>query len=220
MKRQKSVLHPELAWLEGMSGVTDARAERILSVAQQRQRGLMVLMEDVYNPFNLAAITRTCDAFGVQQLGYMCQTSAAFNPEIGALASRSASQWVDTTLYESGTTATLTMLRNDGWHILATCATADAVPLAQAALTHEKLVVLVGHEQKGISAAAKTLADTQVVIPMAGMVQSLNVSVATALVLYEIIAQRGRHGNFCYTPQEAQTLAQRWLVQDSQPSPR
>lgn len=218
MKAKKARQHPELAWLEGASGITDARAERILDVARQRQHGLMVLMEDLINPFNLAAIARTCDAFGVQQVGYMRQQSDYFNPhDAGALASRSASQWIDFTLYPHDTEATLNGLRTDGWHLVATCASQDALPLHEATLTHEKMVVLVGHEQKGISKKALALADTRVVIPMVGMVQSLNVSVATALVLYEIRAQRARGGSTLYSEEEAQALARRWAQQDSYP---
>lgn len=201
--------------------MTDTRAERLAAVARQRQRGLMVLMEDVYNPFNLAAIARTCDAFGVQSLGFMCQSRDQFDPrEAGALASRSAARWIDYHLYEGGTAAVLGALRAQGWHLVATDAAPDALPLPAAPLAHEKTVVLVGNEQHGLSQAALALADTRVVIPMSGMVQSLNVSVAAALVLYEVVQQRARRGDLMYTPEESEALVRRWRAADSLPRRR
>jgi tRNA (guanosine-2'-O-)-methyltransferase len=215
MRRPLRQIHPDNAHLEEADVVTEARAERMREVAAARQRGLMVLMEDVYNPFNLAAIARTCDAFGVQSLGFMCQSREAFDPrEAGALASRSAAKWIDYTLYEGGTEAVLTQLKAQGCHVVATVAAPDAVPLPVANLRHERLLLLIGNERHGLSAAAEALADTRVVIPMAGMVQSLNVSVAAALALYEIVRQRGMH--YLYTPAEAEALVQRWLAREAE----
>jgi tRNA (guanosine-2'-O-)-methyltransferase len=215
MRQPHRRIHPDNDHLEEADCVTDARADRMRQVAAARQRGLVVLMEDVYNPFNLAAIARTCDALGVQSLGFMCQSRDAFNPqEVGALASRSAAKWIDYTLYEGGTQAVLTRFKSAGYHIVATTTAPDAVPLAAADLTHAQLLLLVGHERHGLSAAAEALADTRVVIPMVGMVQSLNVSVAAALVLYEIVRQRGVRCR--YTPEEAEALVQRWLAREAQ----
>ena len=215
MRQPHRRIHPDNDHLEEADCVTDARAERMRQVAAARQRGLVMLMEDVYNPFNLAAIARTCDALGVQSLGFMCQSRDVFNPqEAGALASRSAAKWIDYTLYEGGTQAVLTRFKSEGYHVVAAVPAPDAVPLTSADLTQERLLLLVGHERRGLSAEAKALADTRVVIPMVGMVQSLNVSVATALVLYEIVRQRGaRHR---YTPQEAEALVQRWMTREAQ----
>ena len=213
MSSQLKQHHPDNHHLELADEQVDARFERMLQVASQRQRGLQVLMEDVYNPFNLAAIARTCDAFGVQELGFMCQEREAFNPrEAGEIASRSAAKWLDYTLYEGGTNEVLSQFKRDGWHLVATSADREAMPLSQTNLHHEKLLLLVGNERKGLSETALSLADTKVVIPMVGMVQSLNVSVATALVLYEIVRQRG--DSLHYTNSEAQALAERWQEKD------
>jgi tRNA (guanosine-2'-O-)-methyltransferase len=221
MPRRLRQIHPDNAHLEMTDAMTDARAERLAAVARQRQRGLMVLMEDVYNPFNLAAIARTCDAFGVQSLGFMCQSRERFDPrEAGALASRSAARWVDYRLYVGGTVAVLGALRAEGWRLVATDAAPDALPLPAAPLAHEKTVLLVGNEQRGLSHEALALADIRVVIPMTGMVQSLNVSVAAALVLYEIVQQRARRGGFVYTPEESEALLRRWRAADSLPKRR
>ncbi len=215
MRRPIRQIHPDNAHLEVDDAVTEARAERMRQVAAARQRGLTVLMEDVYNPFNLAAIARTCDAFGVQSLGFMCQSREAFDPrEAGALASRSAAKWIDYTLYEGGTEAVLAQFKARGYHVMALVAAPGAVPLSMADLTHERLLLMIGNERHGLSATAEALADTRAVIPMAGMVQSLNVSVAAALALYEVVRQRG--ARYLYTPDEAEALVQRWLSREAE----
>jgi tRNA (guanosine-2'-O-)-methyltransferase len=174
--------------------LTDRRVERIRTVAANRQRGVMVLMEDVYNPHNLAAIARSCDAFGVQQIAFTLEDHDQFDPqEVGRVSSSSASKWLDYRIFEDGTRACLTTLKREGWHIAATLVDEKARPLYEIDFTvpeYDKLVIMVGNERSGLSPTAAELADTTVFIPMAGMIRSFNVSVATAITLAEITRQR------------------------------
>jgi tRNA (guanosine-2'-O-)-methyltransferase len=221
MPKKLKQIHPDNAHLEQADQLTDTRLERLQAVAKQRQKGLMVLMENVYNPFNLAAIARTCDAFGVQDLAFtQDDVSAGFNPrEAGEVASRSAAKWIDYHYYPQGTLQAIQDCQQDGWFVIATNASTIATPLTQTRLTHPKLLLLVGNEQKGLSPEALALADAQVQIPMVGMVQSLNVSVATAIVLYEIVRQR-EPLKMHYSESEAQTLTQEFLRRATQPKRR
>lgn len=174
--------------------MTERRRERIRGVASRRQNGLMVLMEDVYNPHNLAAIARSCDAFGIQQVAFTLENHDLFDPtEIGRITSSSASKWLDYRTFTEGTRDCLTTLKHEGWHILTTILDDDAASLYDLDFTQpqfERLVVMVGNERDGISPVAAELADTHMVIPMQGMIQSFNVSVATAVTLAEITRQR------------------------------
>lgn len=214
MPRPLRLNQAENAFLAAQDAISTPRADRMWQVAAQRQRSVTLLMEDVVNPFNLAAIARTCDAFGVQRLGFMSQQHAAFDPrEDGERASRSAAKWLDYTRYEQNTHAVLEAFREEGYHLIATSADANAVPLSQADLTQEKLLILVGNERSGLSEMALQQADTHVLIPMVGMVQSLNVSVATALVLYELSRQR-QAAHFFYTQAQAQALMDTWIKRE------
>ncbi len=168
------------------------RAERVRHVAEHRMRGMMVVMEDVHNPHNLAAIARSCDAFGVQDIAFTVENHELFDPqEVGRVSSSSASKWLDYRLFEQGTAEALKTLHAEGWHVLATVADPDAPTLYDLDYTqYDRLAVMVGNEHAGLSPAAIKGADTRMTIPMFGMIQSFNVSVATAITLAEITRQR------------------------------
>jgi len=171
---------------------TERRKQRLHTAARLRQRGLMVVMEDVHNPHNLAAIARSCDAFGIQQVAFTVQDHNLFDPQnVGRISSSSASKWLDYRIFEAGTVDCFTQLQAEGWHLMATVAGDDIPSLYDVDLTqHEKLAVLVGNEHRGLSPKAVDMADSHITIPMRGMIQSFNVSVATAIILAEVTRQR------------------------------
>lgn len=185
----------ELETTHGHLGTAE-RLERIWKAANSRQRDLMVVMEDVYIPHNLAAIARTCDVFGVQQIAFTLENHKYFDPRhVGKIASSSASKWVDYRIFHDGTQNCLNTLKGEGYHILGLMVDENAQSLYGLNLTqHDRLAVMVGNEHKGLSPAAQQYADTQVVIPMRGIIESLNVSVATAILLSEITRQREKSG--------------------------
>ena len=200
-----------LAKIERM---TPPRRTRLHDVAVQRQRGLMVVMEDVYNIHNLSAIARSCDAFGVHQLAFTMEDELRFDPaEEGSITSASASKWLEYRIFRDGTLNGLNTLKAEGWHIVATVATEDAVPIYDLDFTqYEKLAVLVGNEHKGLSQNAISLADTKMTIPMLGMIQSFNVSVATAMTLFEINRQRVATGrNYRVDEDTAEAIFQEFV---------
>ena len=206
-------LTDNLEILAKLDQMTAPRAEKLRAVASQRQRGLMVVMEDVQNLHNLAAIARSCDAFGVQQIGVTVANPANFDPQAGKAVSTSASKWLDYRLFEGGTAACIATLRAEGWHVMATALREDALDIYEADLAqHEKLALLVGNEKEGLSATAVQLADSVLTIPMLGMIQSFNVSVATALSLYEITRQRRASGrDYRFSDAEAKALLSSFL---------
>ena len=202
--------------------LSETRLERVRYAARQRQRGLMVLMEDVHNPHNLAAIARSCDAFGVQDIGFTATHQNLFDPEqVGKVSSSSASKWLDYHIYTDGTRACLESLKADGWQIVATVATPDAISIYEMDFAQiEPMVLLVGNEHAGLSDEAIALADHHVTIPMRGMIQSLNVSVATAITLAEITRQRDASPQrFTVDDDEAQALLVEF-IRRSLPLPR
>jgi len=201
---------------------TESRRQRLRQTAEGRQRGLMVLMEDVYNPHNLAAIARSCDAFGVQEISFTLENHDLFDPaQLGMVSSRSASKWLDYRIFEDGTEDCLKTLKSEGWHILATLAEEDTPSLYDVDLAqYEKLVVMVGNEHAGLSPKAAALADSGVYIPMRGLIRSFNVSVATALILAEITRQRAASpANFSISPEEADALYADFLLRSHHPAP-
>ena len=172
--------------------ITERRLKRMMRVAARRQRDIMFIMEDVHNLHNLGAIARTCDAFGVQQISFTMENEDLFDPsQISRLTSSGASKWLDYRVFDTGTRDALNTLQSEGWHIAATLVDKDAKSLFEIDFTqYDKLAIMVGNEHAGISPAAIEAADSYIYIPMQGMTESFNVSVAASLSLFEVTRQR------------------------------
>ena len=169
---------------------TDERLNRLKRVAAQRQVGFTVVIEDVFDPHNLGAIARSCDAFGIQEINVIFDQQPAFNPkEIGKNSSTATNKWLNYRVHHDTETA-LRTLKDEGWQLVATVIDPAAEPIYEADLCQPKIALLFGNEKTGLSAKAITLADKLVTIPMVGIAQSMNVSVSAALAIYEVTRQR------------------------------
>ncbi|MBT8446425.1 MAG: tRNA (guanosine(18)-2'-O)-methyltransferase TrmH [Gammaproteobacteria bacterium] len=169
--------------------MTPERYARICRTLNRRQPDLTVVMEDVHKAHNLAAICRSADAVGIGEIH-----GVTADPTI-RLTHRSASgtnKWV-TARSHGSIDAAVAQLREAGLSVVVATPGADAVDYREADYT-APTALLVGAELVGISARAVALADTAVTVPMAGMAGSLNVSVATALILFEAMRQREARG--------------------------
>ncbi|MBN2231987.1 MAG: tRNA (guanosine(18)-2'-O)-methyltransferase TrmH [Deltaproteobacteria bacterium] len=168
---------------------TDSRFQRLVTVLSRRQPDLTVLLDNVHKPHNLAAIARTCDAVGIGEI------HAAVPGEPVRLTQRAAAgirKWVATHIHDS-IAAAAHALRDRGFRLLAAHLTADARDYRAVDLTRPTCLVF-GAELEGLSVRAAATVDGFVTIPMLGHVQSLNVSVAAAVVLYEAQRQRQAAG--------------------------
>ena len=173
-----------------MTQPTPARLHKLQRAASSRQPGLTVVLEDVQDPHNLGAISRSCDAFGVQNLHVIFADSTTFDPKaIGKNSSTATNKWLRYHTYADSDSA-LRALKNDGWQIIATDLDETAESIYEADLCHPRLALLLGNERDGLSQTALDMADRRITIPMRGIAQSLNVSVTAALCLYEITRQR------------------------------
>ncbi|WP_281645096.1 tRNA (guanosine(18)-2'-O)-methyltransferase TrmH [Parendozoicomonas sp. Alg238-R29] len=169
--------------------MTPERFQKLRETLARRQPDLTVLADEVHKPHNLAAIIRTCDAVGIQQV-HLC------NPDIRnrQLRGRSmgSSRWVNVEQHENTIAAGKT-LKEKGFKIVAAHFSGHACPYHELDYT-QPCALLLGSEKRGVSQAAAELADEHVIIPMQGMVQSFNVSVAAAIILMEAQRQRQEAG--------------------------
>ncbi|CAI1951912.1 tRNA (guanosine(18)-2'-O)-methyltransferase [Serratia grimesii] len=154
-----------------------------------RQPDLTVCLEQVHKPHNVSAIIRTADAVGVHQVHAVWPTTRMRTLVSSAAGSNS---WVNVKTHRTITDA-VTHLKSQGMQILATNLSDRAVDFREVDYTRPTCILL-GQEKTGITEEALRLADQDIVIPMIGMVQSLNVSVASALILYEAQRQRQNAG--------------------------
>jgi tRNA (guanosine-2'-O-)-methyltransferase len=183
------------------------RKKKIEDVARARQRGLVLVLEDIHDPHNAAAILRSADAFGVQDVFVVYEQETYANPKrVGKSSSSSANKWLNFTVYRSSA-ACVAALKEKGYRVVVTALGPQAMPMSGVDFTDEPLALVVGNEHRGVSPDMLAAADVVMYIPMRGMVQSLNVSVAAAVSLYEITRQREASGkDFLLGAREAKQL--------------
>ncbi|MBI3311626.1 MAG: tRNA (guanosine(18)-2'-O)-methyltransferase TrmH [Serratia liquefaciens] len=165
------------------------RYARICEMLATRQPDLTVCLEQVHKPHNVSAIIRTADAVGVHQVHAVWPTTRMRTLVSSAAGSNS---WVNVQTHRTIADA-VHHLKGRGMQILATNLSDRAVDFREVDYTRPTCVLL-GQEKTGITEEALALADQDIIIPMIGMVQSLNVSVASALILYEAQRQRQNAG--------------------------
>lgn len=183
---------------------TQERLQKLERVARNRQAGFTVVMEDVFDPHNLGAVTRTCDAFGIQDIHVIFETHPEFDPkEVGKNSSTATNKWINYRIHH-GTQKGIQTLKDEGWLVVATVIDEDATPIFKADLTHPKIAMLFGNEKVGLSEQAIAMADKTVTIPMQGIAQSMNISVSAALFIYEVTRQRHAKGIDPYLMDEEQ----------------
>jgi tRNA (guanosine-2'-O-)-methyltransferase len=171
---------------------TEKRLQKIRSVLRQRQTDLTVVLENIHDPHNVSAILRSADAVGIAEV-HLVYTTEEF-PKIGRKSSASASKWVRRWKWRS-VEECYSKLREQGFKIYAS--QLDSESLSLFTLNLKKRAALVfGNEHRGVSEEAAALADARFMIPMYGMIESLNVSVACAVSLYEASRQRLEHGGY------------------------
>jgi tRNA (guanosine-2'-O-)-methyltransferase len=191
---------------------TERRQARIRSVLARRQPDLTVVLENVHDLHNVSAILRSCDGVGVLRAHAVYSIE---EPPPGAFArqtSASAAKWVDVDRHES-IAACYERLRAEGFCILVTSIGPDSRSLYDWDL-REPVALVLGNEMRGVSSEARDMADGAIQIPMAGMVESLNVSVACAICLYEAFRQRNAAGDYelpKLDPDRLRVLEEDWL---------
>lgn len=174
------------------------RYQRIRDVLERRQTDLTVCLENVHKPHNVSAVVRTCDAVGIHRVHTVWEQKYQFRRGT-AMGSQ---QWVRQTNHDNISDA-MSALKGQGMQVLVTHLSDSAVDFRDIDYT-KPTAILFGQEKYGATDEAIAMADQDIVIPMMGMVQSLNVSVAAALVLYEAQRQRTIAGmyNTQHLPEE------------------
>lgn len=184
------------------------RYQRIRQVLDKRQPDLAVLTEDVHKPHNLSAIIRTCDAVGILNVHAVNQTSEF--PTFSQVA-QGSEKWVSLHTHPNITEA-INVLKQNKLQVYAAHLSEKAVDYRSLDYT-QPTVILMGAEKWGVSETAATLADGHLIVPMMGMVQSLNVSVAAAVILFEAQRQRlaaGLYDQVRLTPELYHQLLFEW----------
>ncbi len=189
---------------------TERRIERVRRVLDLRQPDLRVVLESVTNVHNASAAMRTCDAAGVLHVHLIGSGPEAL--PVNTAISTQADKWLELHFHPT-LTACLADLKRAGFQVAATCLEEGSLPHTELDYTRPTAVIF-GNEAAGTSREAVEAADVKVKIPMLGMVQSLNLSVSVAVILYEALKQRqtkGFYGRRRLSDEEFEQLYGRWL---------
>lgn len=170
--------------------ITPERLERIRAVLSRRQQDVTLVMDNIWDPHNVSAILRSCDAFGLHRV-HLYYTVEKW-PDLGKKSSASAKKWVERVRHDNAAEM-LAGFAAQGVQVIRTGFSETARPLFDFDFTRPTAVIL-SNEHRGASHELVEAVPSELYIPMQGMVQSLNVSVAGAVILYEMFSQRRRAG--------------------------
>ncbi len=189
---------------------TDARRARVEEVLCQRQPDLTLVLANIHDPHNVSAIYRSCDAFGVPEV-HLYYTDTPF-PVLAKKTSASARKWVDSVRH-SDKESLFSALRAKNMQIIATACSPTAKPLREWDFSKPTAIIM-GNEHSGVAPELAEDIDGEVYIPMRGMIQSFNVSVAAAVLLSEASRQRdalGMYDTVRYAAEEYTQRVEKWL---------
>ncbi|MCS7036561.1 MAG: RNA methyltransferase [Saprospiraceae bacterium] len=191
-----------------------SRERRIREVIRRSQPDLTVVLENVHDPLNISAVMRSCDAVGVREI-FVVYTERFLQQrhlKLGKKTSGGAFKWIDVYVFED-LGECFRRVRERYGRILSTHLGEQSVSLYDLDLTQPAALVF-GNEDDGLSPEAVAMADGNFIIPHAGFTESLNVSVACAVSLFEARRQRALAGYYDdkprLSPEQQESLFQRW----------
>ena len=193
--------------------MTPERISRIEEVLRHRQGNLTVVLENVFDPHNLAAVMRTCDAVGIQEV-YAISDCIPLKKKWGYKSSRSANKWVDLRQF-SDRNSCLQALRSK-YDMLLGAYIGDGIPSVFETDLTRNMALVFGNEKFGVSDAMRAHCDGFFMIPQMGMIHSLNISVACAVTLYEAMRQKILCGQYRLpglSATERDVIRERWSGQ-------
>lgn len=173
-------------------------------------------MENVNDPHNVAAVMRTCDAVGIQDI-YILNTYIPRQKKFGPRSSSSAAKWMTVHQFDNAETC-FKVLRGRYDRILTTHLGNDSVNLYDIDFTKSTAIVF-GNEHDGVSEGIRSLADGNFLIPQMGIIQSLNISVACAVSIYEALRQKsaaGQYDNPSLTGERLVNLQKEWGIPENE----
>lgn len=188
--------------------MTEERIKKLKRVIGLKQPTLGLVLENIHDHHNISAVLRSCDAVGVKDV-YIISPKDKTNQRLGKKSSASASKWLDIHLFFDVETC-YAALRERYDKIFVTHLNSEASSIYDIDFT-QSVALVFGNEHDGISEEARALADGNFIIPQVGLIQSLNISVACAVSLYEAHRQRTAAGMF-ETPQMSSVAQEKMLA--------
>ena len=191
--------------------VTENRKQKFDALIRHRTKHLTVVLEDIYQPHNAAAVLRSCDCFGVQDVHVIeNQNKFEANPDVEL----GSAKWITLNKYnsnEENTADCIKSLKQKGYKIVVTSPHKNDCSIEELDITH-KSALFFGTEMRGATPVAFEQADAFVKIPMVGFTESLNISVSAAVTLYTLITRLKKSNvDWCLSKEEENAVRLQWL---------
>ncbi|MFD2921830.1 TrmH family RNA methyltransferase [Terrimonas rubra] len=196
--------------------MTPERTAALSKALAKRQQDITIVLENVFDPHNISAVMRTCDAVGIQEI-FILNSKIPRHKKWGFKSSSGAKKWLTVHEFEQFESCMET-LRKRYDRILTTHLSDDAVNLYQVDFT-QSIALVFGNEHGGVSQEMVAAADGNFIIPQVGIIKSLNISVACAVTLYEAYRQKTLAGHYDRNniPEaQQQALMQQWALANRQ----
>ena len=173
--------------------MTPERYNRLIKVLNNRQPDLTVVLENVFDPHNVSAVMRTCDAVGIQDV-YILNNRIPPMKKWGYRSSSTASEWL--TIHQfSDDESCFKKVREKYQKIYTTHLSEDSVEIYDLDLS-ASIALVFGNETFGVSEEIRQYSNGNFIIPQVGIIKSLNISVACAVTLYEAFRQKKEKGHY------------------------
>jgi len=195
--------------------MTPERATKINKVLENRQNDLTVIIENVTDPHNIAAVMRTCDAVGISEI-FVLNTKINNHKRFGTRSSSSAQKWMHTHQF-TDMQECLSVVRKKYNRIYATHLGEESKSIYEMNFI-EPIALVFGNEKRGVSDEIRALCDGNFIIPQVGMISSLNISVACAVTIYEAFRQKDVQNHYekrKLTPSEKDSLFDYWDIKEN-----
>jgi len=169
--------------------MNERRQKLVEKYYQNKIQGVSLVLDNVWDPHNVAAVSRSADGFGIETIYlYYTYNKCPNMRQVGSSSSSSANRWIrferarDLSFFHEK--------KAEGYQIWGADFQPEATNLTRCTIP-DKCLIVMGSESKGISPELREIMDQYIFIPMVGMVESFNISVATSVILYEVYRQRG-----------------------------
>ena len=173
--------------------MTPQRYQRLSSVLNHRQPDLTVVLENVFDPHNVSAVMRTCDAVGIQDV-YILNNRIPPHKKWGYRSSSTAAEWLSVHQFTDAESC-FEEVRKKYKKIYTSHLGEDSKGLYRMDFT-ESIALVFGNETFGVSDEIRKFSDGDFIIPQVGIIKSLNISVACAVTLYEAFRQKNEKGHY------------------------
>lgn len=195
---------------------SEIRQNRMDIVLENKQPNLELFFDNIHDSHNLSAIIRSCDAVGVMSLYYSNPNNNNF--KLHKTITQGAHRWVNNhKIHNDEKIEFLKQKQKEGFQIVATHVDKNCISYREIDYTLPTIIIA-GNEKEGVTDEVLAIADKTIFIPMKGMVQSLNVSVAASLILYEAqeqLEEVGKYNHPQLAEEERKEIKEKWIYRDT-----